>query len=222
MKAQSSIYVKLQSLYKAKARQDISDVMSIIRTINGGEQVNQAEVELFCRNAKFIKLVLGPEDAPSINSIVGTSKQETVVTLTGGLMSANNGIWYLENELLNDELAVAAGPEIPTSLLPIYLALRASTFASRVSAEDIVESVTTSVPSLSGNKRLLQIAEEIIRSNLGEIHNTSAATGGIVAQEMIKLITKQYVPIDNTCIFDGIESRCQVLRFNLARHQLHK
>jgi len=37
-------------------------------------------------------------------------------------------------------------------------------------------------------------------------------TGGMVAQEMIKIVTKQYIPIDNTCIFDGIGSRCQVLR----------
>jgi amyloid beta precursor protein binding protein 1 len=33
-----------------------------------------------------------------------------------------------------------------------------------------------------------------------------------VAQEVIKAITKQYVPIDNTCLFDGIESKAFVLR----------
>lgn len=107
---------------------------------------------------------------------------------------------------------------MPTSLLPIYLALHASTFVAGASADDIVDFVIKSTPSLSGNKRLLQIAQEIVRSNHGEIHNTAATTGGMVAQEIIKLITKQYVPIDNTCIFDGIESRCQVLRFNRTRH----
>lgn len=49
--------------------------MTIIRNIEGGENIDQAEVELFCKNAKFIKLVLESEDAPSINSIVGMSKK---------------------------------------------------------------------------------------------------------------------------------------------------
>jgi amyloid beta precursor protein binding protein 1 len=40
----------------------------------------------------------------------------------------------------------------------------------------------------------------------------AALTGGMVAQEVIKIVTKQYIPIDNTCVFDGIASRCQVLR----------
>jgi len=44
------------------------------------------------------------------------------------------------------------------------------------------------------------------------LHNISAMTGGMVSQEVIKIITKQYIPIDNTCILDGITSRTQVLR----------
>jgi amyloid beta precursor protein binding protein 1 len=34
--------------------------------------------------------------------------------------------------------------------------------------------------------------------------------GGLVAQEAIKLITTQYIPSDNTCIFDGITSSTNV------------
>lgn len=119
---------------------------------------------------------------------------------------------------MNDELSAVAGPEMPLSLISIYLALRASTLISTGSAEEIVDFVASSIPSLSGNNRLLQVAQEVIRSNRGEVHNTAAITGGMVSQEMIKLITNQYVPIDNTCIFDGIESRCQVLRLNLSEH----
>jgi len=51
-----------------------------------------------------------------------------------------------------------------------------------------------------------------VRANGGELHNIAAATGGMVAQEVIKVITKQYIPVDNTCIFDGIQSRSSVLR----------
>ena len=56
------------------------------------------------------------------------------------------------------------------------------------------------------------MATEVARAQGGELHNIAALTGGMVAQEVIKIITKQYIPIDNTCVFDGIVSRSQVFR----------
>jgi NEDD8-activating enzyme E1 regulatory subunit len=64
----------------------------------------------------------------------------------------------------------------------------------------------------SDEERVAQIVQEVLRARGGELHNISALTGGMVAQEIIKIITKQYIPVDNTCIFDGISSRCQVLQ----------
>ncbi len=37
-----------------------------------------------------------------------------------------------------------------------------------------------------------------------ELHTVAAYVGGVVAQEIIKLITSQYVPIANTLIFNGV------------------
>jgi amyloid beta precursor protein binding protein 1 len=67
-------------------------------------------------------------------------------------------------------------------------------------------------PGAEANERVVEAAQEVARAGGGELHNVSALTGGMVAQEVIKIITKQYIPVDNTCVFDGIESRCQVLR----------
>lgn len=83
-------------------------------------------------------------------------------------------------------------------------------------AEEIIAAISESLPTASNNKYVIKAAEEVARAAGGELHNVSAAVGGMVAQEMIKAITKQYVPIDNTCIFDGIVSRCQVLRLRDA------
>lgn len=105
-----------------------------------------------------------------------------------------------------------AGPEVPTSLMPIYLALTAMSQVSTMSAEDIMASIANRAPAFADSEKATQIASEVARAAGGELHNISAATGGMVAQEVIKIITRQYIPIDNTCIFDGIESRCQVLR----------
>jgi amyloid beta precursor protein binding protein 1 len=50
------------------------------------------------------------------------------------------------------------------------------------------------------------------RAGGGELHNIASLAGGLVAQEVIKVVTKQYIPVDNTCIFDGIQSTSSVIR----------
>lgn len=117
-----------------------------------------------------------------------------------------------DRELGNDEMAALAGPEMPLSLIPIYLALTATSNATTASSDEIMASINERVPQVANKERFVQIAQEVSRAAGGELHNISAVMGGMVAQEMIKIITKQYIPIDNTCVFDGIESRCQVLR----------
>jgi len=100
----------------------------------------------------------------------------------------------------------------PLSNFFIYLALKATAHNPTATAAEIMNSVTQLVPQAAGYERMQQAAQEVARAGGGELHNISALTGGMVAQEMIKIITKQYIPIDDTCIFDGISSRCQVLR----------
>lgn len=107
--------------------------------------------------------------------------------------------------------ANAEATMMPLSLIPIYLALQATSHTLSATAEGILARISEVVPDAASNKRLVQAAEEVARAAGGELHDVSALTGGMVAQEMIKVITKQYIPIDNTCIFDGISSRCQVL-----------
>ncbi len=121
-------------------------------------------------------------------------------------------------EFANDE--TAALTLSPLSLLPIYLALQttahvdhtASSDGPSLDADDILAAIAEQVPGADANERVVQAAEEVARAGGGELHNVAALTGGMVAQELIKIVTKQYIPIDNTCVYDGIASRCQVLR----------
>ncbi|KAH8172618.1 thiF family protein [Sarocladium implicatum] len=188
MKAQSSVYIQLQNLYKDKAREDAAEVLATVRDTTGGENIDPAEVEQFCTNARFIKLIRDASGASTpLNEVV-------------------------ERELGNDEIAAIAGPEMPTTLIPIYLALTATSQNAKATTDDILSSISQRAPTASANDRVQRAAEEVSRAAGGELHNVSAVMGGMVAQEMIKIVTKQYIPVDNTCIFDGIESRCQVLR----------
>jgi NEDD8-activating enzyme E1 regulatory subunit len=60
--------------------------------------------------------------------------------------------------------------------------------------------------SLPGQSRFTYSFTYSARAPDADLPNTAAFLGGLVAQEVIKMITKQYVPIDNYCIFDLIET----------------
>ncbi|KAH9219675.1 hypothetical protein DL95DRAFT_384280 [Leptodontidium sp. 2 PMI_412] len=186
MKAQSTVYVQLQNIYKSKARQDVAEVLETVRAHPGGKDIDVAEVESFCKNAAFIKLI------------------------HGGDLKKHLDPDFASKELKSDE--DAAMFMTPLSLLPIYLSLEATSHVSSLSSSDILATIDKTIPGASSNTRLVQITEEVARAKGGELHNISALTGGMVAQEVIKIITRQYIPIDNLCIFDGISSRAQVLR----------
>ncbi|KAG5459874.1 MAG: hypothetical protein BJ554DRAFT_8151 [Olpidium bornovanus] len=54
---------------------------------------------------------------------------------------------------------------------------------------------------------------EMCRAGNSELHVVAALMGGIAAQEVIKVITRQYVPVNNTCIFDGLNSTSSCFKF---------
>ncbi|CAD6499041.1 BgTH12-04695 [Blumeria graminis f. sp. triticale] len=184
MKAESTVYVKLQNIYKAKSRQDVAEVLELIQNHPSYKIVSKTDVEDFCKNAAFVKLIHPSDDTKlDIKAIV-------------------------EKELINDDPSLDLQPP---SLLPIYLALKATSHVSAASSTDILAIIEENTPKAAALKRVRSISEEVARARGGELHNISAFTGGMVAQEVIKIITRQYIPIDNTCIFDGITSRIQVI-----------
>lgn len=193
MKAQSSVYVKLQGLFKEKARKDAREVLELVRESAGGEHIDPTEVDLFCKNARFVKL---------INS-------KPIEFDPGQIFDAEKA---RDEEAEAEKIQSDGAFSPPLSNFFIYLALHATAHNPTATADEIMSTITQLIPQATGYERMGQIAQEVARARGGELHNISAITGGMVAQEVIKIITKQYIPIDDTCIFDGISSRCQVLR----------
>ena len=61
-------------------------------------------------------------------------------------------------------------------------------------------------------QQITDAIQELRRAEGGELHNISSLAGGLVAQEALKVLTRQYVPLDNTCVFDGARSRSEMYR----------
>ncbi|GAA5879880.1 hypothetical protein JCM16303_004383 [Sporobolomyces ruberrimus] len=215
MKSHSTVYVSLQQLYRSKAKQDLElfqqslqDVLSNIA--NGGEErwVGKEEVESFVKHSAWVKVLRGRKLSDSF---------EPSTSLLKGKI----------NELLDQ----ASWSSPPDQSLSIYLAFLASSqfyslnsrYPGSLSAEQGDADGTKDVAEMQKiGKELLKgfeyegdelpesfekAIQEVCRSSHSTLPQTSALLGGLVAQESIKLITKQYVPlVGEACIWDGITS----------------
>lgn len=62
MKAKSADYIRLQNVYKSKARADVAEVAAAVDSLTtslGRTPVPHKEVESFCKCAGYVKLVRG-------------------------------------------------------------------------------------------------------------------------------------------------------------------
>ena len=56
------------------------------------------------------------------------------------------------------------------------------------------------------------VLAELCRYGASELHSISAFIGGCCAQEAIKLLTHQYVPVNNLLIYNGIRQSTGVFQ----------
>ncbi len=67
-------------------------------------------------------------------------------------------------------------------------------------------------PSAAGTTVPDDLVAEMCRFGAAELHCVAAVVGGIAAQEAIKLITHQFVPLGAPLIYNAIESTTTVLQ----------
>lgn len=211
MKAQSADYVSLQNIYKAKARQDMDEVTATVRHLESqlnrpAPSIPEREIEVFCKNAAHIKVVRG-RPIPHISS---DSDSATLKSIRSQL-------------------------SMPDSLISIFIAtqiydgvvdtIQGDSEQSQRSIDDdglwkshterILALLTRDDPTPLDEEARASIDNAILelrRGAGGELHNISSLAGGLVAQEALKVLTRQYGPLDNTCVFDGARSRSEMYR----------
>lgn len=59
---------------------------------------------------------------------------------------------------------------------------------------------------------LIKYISEIQRSHNMELHSVAAWLGGSASVESLKILTLQYVPVDNTIIYDGMTQLVHTMR----------
>ncbi|KAF1965232.1 hypothetical protein BU23DRAFT_575049 [Bimuria novae-zelandiae CBS 107.79] len=211
MKARSADYIQLQNVYKSKARKDFAEVLESVRFLernaNRSTQIEDKDVEAFCKNAAHIKLVRGRpfHVVPAEGDLKWGSNAKSLVFLAWDKFTATHSLDGLAGAPRppgSSEAELEADTEKVTGIA-LKLASDLTKQASYPVDQDDLDTV---------NSQIMELAQEIVRAGGGELHSIGALTGGIVSQEVIKVITEQYVPVDNTCVFDGVRSKSSVFR----------
>ncbi|GJJ12983.1 hypothetical protein Clacol_007230 [Clathrus columnatus] len=179
MKADTNSYIHLQTLYK-----------------------QQAEVE----KARF-KSLIGPELVIDDDTI-----DEFVRNVHGLRLLRGKPFGAFDR----DQAALVAALSATPKEVATHLALSAlSVVLAQGSSKDVTAvRLRSEVNAITGPFEWPEDAElnlgnalgELARAPTAELPNTAALLGGLVAQEAIKIITRQYVPVKGYCVIDLIGS----------------
>jgi NEDD8-activating enzyme E1 regulatory subunit len=231
MKAQSADYIKLQNIYKTKAREDCAEVIDTVRELEQSTgrspklAINEKEIENFCKGAAHIHLVRGRVlqiVEPGIPVSFGERAKAMVFELNNPESLIGEYIAFLAWDDFVVTHATKA-KELGGEGLRVPGSSEAEFEADKEKMVGIAHKIVDALIAEAGEHiedpeytdikdNIEKMCVELVRAGGGELHNVASLTGGLIAQEVIKVITKQYVPVDNTCLFDGIASRSYVLR----------
>ena len=235
MKAQSKDYVALQALYRSKAQADLKEVLNSLRSKIEERQyknvIDDKEVEAFCKGAAFVKLLYGrmillPAACDDFNPVEdersgklkakaeeeNKENEEPIPEFQPSLLAALVAFRAFDAVIDQDHDAVYPRNEESTAKLETALVHEIRKMVAPERQDPTKAEAEASSHLGPFEQRAIDVAKELTRSGGGEMHNISALTGGAVAQEVIKVVTKQYIPVDNTCVFDGIKSRSETFR----------
>ncbi|KAL6719377.1 hypothetical protein ACLMJK_003616 [Lecanora helva] len=236
MKAQSSDYINLQKVYRTKAKHDLTDVAKHVKTLEQRHSITPEipfqEIEAFCKNAQFVKLIHGrPIHIPRATEDIDWSDRIKPLSQEASDPTSLLPIYFafLALDRHRDDLAriqrlrsdsnnplkdIPGGHRAPSgAVLPPPDFVETAHFYTPKSNGGGEKAVVFNPPH--AQEMFDDVIKELDRAGGGEavLHNVAALTGGMVAQEAIKVLTRQYVPVDNTCVFDGVQSKSAV--FNI-------
>ncbi|XP_014097757.1 nedd8-activating enzyme E1 regulatory subunit [Bactrocera oleae] len=193
MTADTEPYITLQNIYRQQALHDADNV--------------------YRKCQKYLKELGLPEDTISEKTVRLFCKETAGLAVLRGTKITD------ENAKSSNILSFVDDLEIQGTLAEHYVALRAyERFVSECGnvpgecyvENDVKELKTVASKMLSDWGVHASISDDLIheicRYGGSEIHSISAFIGGCVAQEVIKIVTKQFKPIDNTFLYNAITS----------------
>ena len=230
MTASTDIYVQLQTIYRDQAAKDIQDMKSYLSSSSASSMDTSDDT-----NGSSMLEVVSDDDLASFCANVFAIGRLQTRSLVDEYHSPP------PDELLEDLMMATYDPYEVKEHTPLvwYLAFRACQLFYQdhrrypgVDNNDwekedvpllqqciskVVEHYRLQDNDLIGEVLAAdedkKVAHEMARYANAEIHTVASVVGGVASQEAVKVITGQYIPVDNTYMYNGIASVGSVLRF---------
>eukprot|EP00999_Lentomonas_sp_LEN2_P001786 NODE_289_length_1711_cov_94.194444_g260_i0.p1 GENE.NODE_289_length_1711_cov_94.194444_g260_i0~~NODE_289_length_1711_cov_94.194444_g260_i0.p1 ORF type:complete len:552 (-),score=100.04 NODE_289_length_1711_cov_94.194444_g260_i0:55-1638(-) len=200
MHSNTEFYVQLQKLYHAKAQADIAAVnnrvASLLQSLElGSDTVPAEEIARMCRHSHELSVIhfsslqqeLDPSSAQA--NLIGNSLGDPTDNIAFYVLFQAASIFQEQHKRYpgthDDEVEEDA----------MLLKKCAGTFLSSIGATGSVSD---------------EFCLEFCRYGGCQPHNISSLMGGVASQEVIKLVTGQFEPLNNTFIFNGTNSTAAV------------
>ncbi|GAX80293.1 hypothetical protein CEUSTIGMA_g7731.t1 [Chlamydomonas eustigma] len=208
MHALTDLYLSLQHLYRDKAEADVSHVEARVQALlkklgRDSNSISRETVRLICRNARNLRLV----------------RYRTLMEEFGGESSSNRGCSVLQIALHGEQSSLHEAASV-------YVLLRAADkffaaygrypgcYDGQIEADvPALKSLTTQILNevgATGSSVSDDCVVEMCRFGAAELHVIAAVMGGMAAQEVIKVITKQFTPAPGTLIYNGIHATMNI------------
>ncbi|CAH2059795.1 unnamed protein product [Thlaspi arvense] len=218
MTSSTEHYISLQKIYQTKAEADCLSMEQRVKDIlvkvgRDPSSISKPPIKSFCKNARKLKVC-------RYRMVEDEFSNPSVTELHKCLASED----YSSEGLYRFSVCSSR-----SSAIGLYILLRAvdrfaatyKKFPGQFDGGEIEEDAsrlrTTALSLLSemgcdGYVLPEELCNEMCRFGAAELHVAAAFIGGIASQEVIKLITKQFVPMLGTFIFNGIDHNSQSLR----------
>jgi len=220
MKAATGPYIHLQTLYKRQSEAEKAIFKKFIQV-----PIDDEIVDAFVKNAHALRLLQGDkfgaiDNDPKALGLFTVSLVFDIV-LTNSICQWNAGSkptpklqpyiwasrrWLHSRQKINRVPLLSLPPRKVSRPRRRHCFLKGQIFRrSGITWEEKCQLSFTSFEWCSFSTRFSE------RAPTADLPNTAALLGGLVAQEVIKMITKQYVPINGYCAVDLVETWTGIL-----------
>jgi amyloid beta precursor protein binding protein 1 len=217
MTSSTEWYVQLQRIYKAQADADVEEMKALLH--GASSTITDESIASFCANVFAVSHIatrsLAAEYAGIVDPTANEDEQELVDDWKMSLMDPYEDgpihtpiVWYLgirACQTFYEQHGYYPGCNPDTTStdswkddVPIL---------AKVFIDDIVPRYSlTDQEVLTDTESIQKVCHELTRYSNAEIHNVASVVGGVASQEAVKIITGQYIPLNNTYIYNGIVS----------------
>lgn len=205
MTSDTSTFIQLQQVYQAKATEDRALFSACVDAVLSGLGADAAAISpeeraKFCLHANSLRVCrhrsLQEELDPS--SANKEAIAEAVMEGVGDSTAQCPLLWYVTLRAC-DRFHAEAGRYPGSQAGMSQEALDEDAAKVWLLTSALVQELGVELPALAEDH-----AHEMVRYGAGELHNVAALIGGVASQEAVKLITAQYVPLNNVYVWNGI------------------